>query len=214
MKKLLLTIIFVIFSSNVSAQDFNKGLEAAEAGDFATAMKEWKPLAEQGNAKAQAIIGILYENGHGVLKDYAEAVKWYRSSAEQGHTSAQNNLGYIYDNGVGVLKDASEAVKWYRLSAEQGNSLGQFNLGLSYNNGDGVLQDYVKAHMWYNIASANGHENAGGLRNKLEALMTASDVLKATAMAKECMASDYNKDGRECHWNVDWNECPLSKKNC
>ena len=45
MKKLLLTIIFVIFSSNVSAQDFNKGLEAAEAGDFATAMKEWKPLA-------------------------------------------------------------------------------------------------------------------------------------------------------------------------
>ena len=137
----------------------------------------------------------MYENGYGVLKDAYEAVKWYRSSAEQGHTSAQNNLGYIYDNGVGVLKDASEAVKWYRLSAEQGNSLGQFNLGLSYNNGDGVLQDYVKAHMWYNIASANGHEKAGARRDKSADLMTPEDISKATAMARECMASDYKKCG-------------------
>ena len=49
--------------------------------------------------------------------------------------------------------------------------------------------------MWYNIASANGYEKAGGYRDERAGLMTASDISKATAMARECMASDYKKCG-------------------
>ena len=107
-------------SSPVPAQDFQKGFAAAQAGDFATAIQEWKPLAEVGDEVAQYNLGVMYDNGDGVLQDYKEAVKWYRLAAEQGYANAQYNLGVMYDNGRGVPQDYKEAVKWYRLAAEQG----------------------------------------------------------------------------------------------
>ena len=190
----LATVLSLAFTQ-VTAQDFNKGLEAAQAGDFATALKEWQPLAEQGNASAQYNLGLMYSNGDGVLKNNSEAFKWYRLSAEQGNASAQNNLGFMYNRGNGVLKDTSEAAKWYRLSAEQGIASAQNNLGIIYANGEGVLQDNITSHMWYNIASANGNVEAGEYRDKRAALMTADAIEKATAMARECMKSNYKKCG-------------------
>ena len=76
--------------------DFNKGLTAAQSGDFATALKEWKPLAEEGNAVAQNNLGLMYHNGWGVPQDYKEAVYWYRLAVEQGYAIAQYNLGLMY----------------------------------------------------------------------------------------------------------------------
>ena len=114
------------------AQDFQKGLEAAQKGDFATALREWRPLAEQGHARAQYYLGLMYDHSHGVTKDYKEAAKWYRKSAEQGNLSAQFNLGEMYSKGWGVPQDYKEAMKWYRLSAEQGYAVAQSNLGLMY----------------------------------------------------------------------------------
>ena len=49
--------------------DFNKGVIAAQSGDWATALKEWKPLAEEGNAAAQFNLGLMYQNGYGVPQD-------------------------------------------------------------------------------------------------------------------------------------------------
>ena len=91
--------------------DFQKGLDAAQRGDYNTALKEWTSLAEQGDAKAQFNLGIMYERGQGVLQDYKTAVKWYALSAEQGDALAQYNLGVIYDKGQGVLQDYKTAVK-------------------------------------------------------------------------------------------------------
>ena len=102
----------------------------------------------------------------------------------------------MYGKGNGVLKDATEAVKWWRLSAEQGNAYAQHNLGVMHTHGNGVLQDNIIAHMLYSIASANGHEKAGEYRNKLAGLMTAGAIEKASAMARECMASGY----KNCGW--------------
>ncbi|MDA9060739.1 sel1 repeat family protein, partial [Planktomarina temperata] len=79
-------------SSPLVAQDFQKGFAAYNAGDYATALQEWKPLAEAGNVVAQYNLGVMYDNGYGVPQDYAEAVKWYRLAAEQGYDSAQYNL--------------------------------------------------------------------------------------------------------------------------
>ena len=182
-------------SSPVIAQDFQKGFTAYNAGDFATALQEWTPLAEAGNEVAQYNLALMYKNGEGVLQDYKEAVKWYRLAAEQGYVDAQTNLGNRYGNGEGVPQDYAEAVKWYRLAAEQGNAKAQNNLGIMYEYGDGVIQDNTMAHMWYNIASANGHEKAGGYRDERAGLMTNADISKAQAMARECMSSGYTKCG-------------------
>ena len=79
MKRLLTTLVILtgLISSAgaVWAQDFNKGLKAAQSGDFATALKEWTLLAEQGNADAQYNLGVMYDKGNGVTQDTAEALK-------------------------------------------------------------------------------------------------------------------------------------------
>ncbi|MFT5343826.1 MAG: TPR repeat protein [Paracoccaceae bacterium] len=192
---MLRTVIAIIFLSFVGsgafAQDFGKGLKAAQGGDYATAVKEWRPLAELGYAVAQNNLGVMYAYGTGVLKDATEAARWYRLAAEQGYASAQYNLGNMYANGRGVLKDATEAVLWYRLAAEQGHASAQGNLGLMYDTGKGVLKDFVAAHMWYNIAAANGSEKGAKNRDLIEKDMTREQIAEATRWAKTCMASDY-----------------------
>jgi hypothetical protein len=102
-------------------QDFQKGLDAYINGDYATALKEWSPLAEQGYAGAQNNLGIMYKNGRGVLQDYAEAVRLYRLAAEQGLADAQYSLGWMYYNGKGVAQDYVLAHMWANLAAAQGN---------------------------------------------------------------------------------------------
>jgi len=62
--------------------NFNKGVKAYNSGDYATALKEFNPLAEQGYVKAQSKLGYMYDIGRGVTQDYKAAIKWYRLAAE------------------------------------------------------------------------------------------------------------------------------------
>ncbi len=96
-----------------------KGVAAYIRGDYATAIREWRPLANQGNAEAQSNLGFMYENSLSVPQDYAKAMKWYRKAAEQGHAHAQNNLGSMYGNGQGVPQDYAQAHMWYNLAASR-----------------------------------------------------------------------------------------------
>ena len=109
--------------------DFNKGLTAAQSGDFATALKEWKPLAEEGNAAAQNNLGLMYENGWGVPQDDKEAVRLYRLAAEQGYADAQGNLGVMYVFGKGVTKDFVYAHMWGNIALMNGNERGELVRG-------------------------------------------------------------------------------------
>jgi TPR repeat protein len=194
MKKLLTALVVIVSmgtAGSVCAQDFDKGLRAAQSGDFVTALKEWTALAEQGDASAQYNLGQMYDKGQGVIQDYKEAMKWFRSSAEQGITKAQNNFGVVYAKGKGVGQDYKEAVKWYRKAAEQGNASAQYNLGAKYGNGQGVIQDNVYAHMWFNIAASNGDVGAVKYRDMAAKRMTAADISKAQGLARACVAKKY-----------------------
>jgi TPR repeat protein len=171
--------------------DFDKGLAAYESGDFATALREWRPLAEQGNADAQFNLGVMYYKGRGVPKNYKTAVKWYTLAAEQGNASAQFYLGVMYRRGKGVPKNYKTALKWYTLAAEQGHAFAQFGLGIMYDHGQGVPQDPVYAHMWMQIAEASGYENASKNRNIVAKQMTATQIEKAQKLASECIAKKY-----------------------
>jgi TPR repeat protein len=126
---LCLTITVLLGSMGVSAStDFQKGYQAFKNSDYAKALIEFEPLAKEGNALAQVILGLMYLDGHGVPKDNKTAVKWYTLAAEQGDADAQYNLGVMYENGQGVPQDYKTAVKWYRLAAAQGNATTQKNL--------------------------------------------------------------------------------------
>jgi TPR repeat protein len=130
-----LTLSGVIVAVLLSASSaFAGALEDANAAydrkDYTTAVELFRPLAEQGNAKAQDHLGLMYANGQGVAWDDSEATKWYRKAAEQGDADAQFNLGASYQDGFGVARDYRQAAAWYRKAADQGDSDAQFNLAL------------------------------------------------------------------------------------
>ncbi len=92
-------------------------LDAQMRGDYATALKLFRPAAEAGDPYAQFSLGFMYNIGQGVPQNYAEAARWYRRSAEQGYASAQTDLGNMYATGHGVPKDLVHADLWYSLAA-------------------------------------------------------------------------------------------------
>ncbi len=82
--------------------DFDKGLAAAKSGDFATALREWRPLAEDGHIDAQHHLGFIYAKGDGVPQDHKTAMNWYTLAAEQGIAKSQFNLVLMYRRGQGL----------------------------------------------------------------------------------------------------------------
>jgi len=112
--------LLIVPAVSASGQDFDKGAAAYSSGDYATALREWVPLAEQGNAPAQFNLAFMYRNGQGVPKDYKAAVKWYTHAAEQGIAQAQFNLGLVYDNGKGVPQYYVRAHMWWSIAAASG----------------------------------------------------------------------------------------------
>ena len=193
MKKIFIifTVFWFGFVSNSFSADFDKGLDAARSGDYVTALKEFRPLAERGDPDAQYNLGVMYDKGYGIIEDDKEAVKWWHLAAEQEHVGAQYNLGVMYENGQGVLQDDKEAAKWYRLAAEQGDVDAQFNLGVMYAKGEGVIQDLVIAHMWSNIAASQGNEKGKKNREILVKQMTASQIEEAQRLARQCVRNNY-----------------------
>ena len=90
--------------------DWDEGAAAYWRGDYATALQEFKPLAEHGLAGAQYNLGVMYDKGKGVPQDDAEAVKWYRKAAEQGVAEAQYNLGFMYRNGLARISQTTGCI--------------------------------------------------------------------------------------------------------
>lgn len=70
-------LVALLAPGPAAAQDFDAGLRAYTSGDYATALQEWRPLAEQGNASAQIVLGFMYDQGRGVAQDYVEAVRGF-----------------------------------------------------------------------------------------------------------------------------------------
>jgi len=130
---LKLVLIFLVFSARYAVAApppddmpaYFKGLDAYHKGDYATALRLLRPLADQGDADAQWSIGHLYaEGGLGVPQDYQQAVLWYRKAAEQGSNAyAQTTLGRMYASGRGVPQDFVRAHMWFNLAAAKGDNV-------------------------------------------------------------------------------------------
>ena len=187
MKRLILS---VVLSSILATPAVAGPLEDASAAK----MRLLRPLADQGNAKAQYELGNQYNEGWGAQND-AEVAKWWRKAAEQGYVQAQVALAELYSAGwdgvsglYQVPQDYTEAVWWYRLAANQGSLLAQNNLGILFENGRGVPQDYVQAYMWFNLAAAKS-KNPDSLeinnRDRVAAKMTPAQIAEAQKLARD-----------------------------
>jgi len=157
-----LGLLLLLGNGLAVAADFYKGKTAYDSGDFKAALVEVRPLAEQGNADAQYLLGLMYSYGEGVLKNWETALKWNTKSAENGNIRAQYRLGFhyywghsdvgwSYDNG-----DKDKALKWFTKAAEQGWPEAQNKLGSMYANGMGVAENDKLALEWYTKAVGIG----------------------------------------------------------
>lgn len=94
---------------------------AYDEARYGAAMEACRPLADDGLAEAQAILGLMYQNGQGLPRDYVQAAQWYDRAARQGHGDAQANLATLYRYGAGVPRDYIESWAWYETAANGGH---------------------------------------------------------------------------------------------
>ena len=155
--------------------------------DYQAAVKWYRLAADQGNARAQFALAEMYKNGDGVPKDIQQALKWYRQAADQGYALAQLLLGVLYESGTGVTANFGEAARWYRLSANGGDAHAQLLLANLYNTGEGVTRNPVAAYALYTVSAQREPQGnpAIGHRTRLAAGMSAAEIDRATALARE-----------------------------
>ena len=101
---------------------FRRGLSAFNSGDFSTALRLWRPLAEGDDARSEAGIGFMYHRGLGVTIDDREAAVWLRRAAEHGQAEGQLMLGMLFYYGRGVPQSFVQAYAWCDLAETNGNA--------------------------------------------------------------------------------------------
>jgi TPR repeat protein len=124
-------------------------------------------FAEEGNAEAQTMLGLMYSRGDGVPQNHFEAMRWCRKAADQGHAEAQVLVAGMYNRGEGVPKSAIESANWFRKAAEQGHTMAQTLISMMYMAGHGVSQDHEQGFKWMHEAAKQGfspaQHNVGGM---------------------------------------------------
>ena len=110
---LTVSLMLVAIGGAAFAGPLEDAVAAYQRGDYATALRLWHPLAEQGGANAQFRLGVMYDSGHGMLRSDAEAIKWYRKAAEQDDAVAQFDLGVMYAKGVSPNHGEAALWSWF-----------------------------------------------------------------------------------------------------
>jgi TPR repeat protein len=146
-------VLMILACAPVTAGPLEDAVVAGRRGDYPTALRLFRSLADQGNSYAQHSLSAMYAKGIGVPQDYVEAIKWLRLAADKGLAIAQNDMGIMYRQGWGVAQENTEAVNWFRRAADQDFMPAQNNLGDMYVVGLGIPKDYSEAVKWFRLAA-------------------------------------------------------------
>ena len=166
---------------NPALADVKAGVDAWQAGNFDAAVKEWRPLADKGDADAQFNMGQAYKLGRGVPTDLRLAQSWYERAAQQGHEQAQANLGLIlFQNG-----ERQAAIPWIRKAADHGDPRAQYVLGTALFNGDIVAKDWPRAYALMTRAAAQGLPQAATSLTEMDGFIPLADRQKGIALARD-----------------------------
>ncbi len=178
----ILLAIMILVSPSFAA-DLQSGLTNLDQGNYEAAESQLSPLVEQGNAKAQYALGIIYLNGFLEEPKTGTATQLIRRAAEQGYLPAQTELARMYRTGEGVPQNFAKMADWYSRAAEQGDVGAQLFLADSFAYGYGVDRDLVKAYMWYEIAIQYWGPLAVRARDIIGGQMKPEDIAQAVTLA-------------------------------
>lgn len=149
------------FAAPTEQQILDDAWTAYNIGNYKKTLALVQPLANEGNPRAQTILGRCYENGLGVNQDMAVAAQWFQLAAEQNYSEAQVLLAYCYEIGSGVPKNPQQVMNLFTRAAEAGNAEAQFNLALNYSQGlYGAPKNEAQSFYWADLAAKQGYAQA------------------------------------------------------
>ena len=157
---ILATELLVLAPVCVAADEFDAAVQAAEAGDFETAVGKFEALAATGDPRGENGLGVLYLRGDGLERNLERAVELFRSAAAKGLRAAEKNLGELYAEGAGVPRDDAIAAHWFGLAAAKGDSGAQVSLGVMHAQGRGVSRDHARAMTLFRQSAEQGNAEA------------------------------------------------------
>ncbi|MBA2589396.1 MAG: SEL1-like repeat protein [Alphaproteobacteria bacterium] len=114
-------------------------------------------LADFGDSKAQAKLGLAYLRGQGVTSDPSAALRWSAAAAKAGEPVAQYLMGALYQQGDKFKADPALAFAWFASAAAKGNLKAMHNLAIAYAQGLGTDKDERKAAEWFTRAAERGY---------------------------------------------------------
>lgn len=141
-------------------QELAAANRAWRTGHFDEATRIWSPLAEQGQPRAQALMGWSHEVGQGSEQDMDRAIRLYRQAAQAGDAFGQYRLGEVYLRGAGVKRDLHEAFRWMQLAARNGDVPAMLKVGILHLMGVNGRVELVEAKQWLYQASQKGNKMA------------------------------------------------------
>jgi hypothetical protein len=148
-----LTFLALAFAAAVHA-GFGEGEEAFTRRDFRTAIAEFTPLAEAGDARAQYYLGAMLLGGLGTPRDEAKAADYLGRAAAQNHAQGQLALGLLYLQGRGVARDEAKGADLVRRAADTGVAAAQYAMGQLVAEGRaGFPKDAAVAAQWFKAAA-------------------------------------------------------------
>jgi TPR repeat protein len=177
-------LLLISIAGNASA-DGVAGFEAYEKGDYATALKEFLPLAEAGQTSAEAAVGQMYFEGKGMAPDPKQAARFLEPAASKGNARAQYLLGKLYLSGEGVAAaDPAKAADLTKRAADQMLVEAQVDTCAFYYQGVGVPKDLVQAYLYANLAAQQGSQDGTAILTMLSQDMKPEDIAKGDAAVR------------------------------
>jgi len=161
MLSFILTLIAGLAFAPAVIADFHDGKSAFFRSDYTAALAELEPLAKDGDADAQYLLGVMCAHGAGVTRDDDMAADWYRQAALQGLPEAQFSLGFLlYGKGASDEGAYFEAARWLLEAAKAGFPMAQYLIGRMYTEGQGLPKDADEGLRWTISAAEGGNAAA------------------------------------------------------
>ena len=188
MKKKLRTLALcglagILFAGAAHA-DVKAGVDAWSRGNFEAAVKEWKPLADKGDADAQFNLAQAYKLGRGVPLDIAKAEQLYGKAAALGHVQAADSYGLLlFQRG-----ERERALPYIKASSARGDARAQYILGVAHFNGDIVAKEWVRASALVSLAQQAGLPQATNALTQMNAHIPLAQRQQSVPLAAQIAA--------------------------
>ncbi len=159
-----------------------RGAVTISADDQAR-LKHYETAAKRGDLEAQSELGRI----HWQRGEYPEALPWLHAAAGREHAEAEYLLGMAHLQGRGTVQNYRAALEQFTKAAEHGQLDAQYQLGIFHRDGLATTASKENAYLWFNLAAARGHADALVMRDRLAAVMSGEELLRAQEASQQAL---------------------------